>query len=182
MAGAVARLPQFIEEVMDEGLEPGRGRLALTWGVRRDPGGFCLEAVGWCCLGVHEGLAAIAVGMDADAIGPQPLANSWESPLNPFITTGSVLPASLSTACSLAGLVTALCSPKGLLLPAGIFSSLGSLLSAALLCSTLSGQAPCAARVKCSCPTAEAGEVLSPVLGLLPGFQAGSQALNRWNK
>lgn len=39
-------------------------------GVRRDLGGFCMEAVGWCWLGPCEGLAATALGMDADATGP----------------------------------------------------------------------------------------------------------------
>jgi len=40
---------------------------------------------------------------------------------------GSVLPAALPLAHNLTGLASALCSPVGLLLPAGVFSSLGEL-------------------------------------------------------
>lgn len=72
MAGLVAHLLQFIEEVMDGGTllwSLARGGWPTTRGVRRDLGGFCVEAVGWCWLGPPKGLAATAVGMGADATG-----------------------------------------------------------------------------------------------------------------
>lgn len=54
-----------------------------------------------------------------------PLGYSWKSPLSPCRSTGSVLPALLSPAHSLTGLLLTICAPKGLLLPACVFSSLG---------------------------------------------------------
>lgn len=54
MAGPVARLPQFIGEVMDGGTvlwSSARGGWPSTRGVRRDPGGFCVEAGGLVLVG-----------------------------------------------------------------------------------------------------------------------------------